>query len=197
VLVLDCVVERKTVNDLASSIVDGRYEEQKCRLQDCGVANCVYLVEGASLNPQGVRSREKGTGTGSSGGAAGGGGTINTNAIITALAATQVIYLLISSSSPLLRCSAVRRWELRQGCVAQRPAPTLTRNSLRLYRREILHLSMSSTREGWITQPPISCASTDWCSRDSSLPSHRLSSKTSGHSLSSKLTPLASSAWRR
>lgn len=87
ILVLDCVVERKTVNDLASSIVDGRYEEQKCRLQDCGVANCVYLVEGASLNPQGVRSRDKGPVAGSSGA----GGSINTNAIITALAATQVI----------------------------------------------------------------------------------------------------------
>jgi hypothetical protein len=86
ILVLDCIVERKTVNDLASSIVDGRYEEQKGRLKGCGIFNCVYLVEGASLNPQGVRGRGKPTGEQESRA----GATINTNAIITALAATQV-----------------------------------------------------------------------------------------------------------
>jgi ERCC4-type nuclease len=87
IVVLDCIVERKTINDLASSIVDGRYEEQKGRLKGCGVFNCVYLVEGASLNPQGVRGRGKtGAEQDRSGGA-----SINTNSIITALAATQVL----------------------------------------------------------------------------------------------------------
>jgi ERCC4-type nuclease len=78
------------VNDLASSIVDGRYEEQKLRLRSSGIANCVYLVEGASLNPQGVKSR---------GGKADtqGANTINTNSIITALAATQVQFELTLS----------------------------------------------------------------------------------------------------
>eukprot|EP00602_Paraphysomonas_sp_CaronLab_P008980 CAMPEP_0185022798 /NCGR_PEP_ID=MMETSP1103-20130426/5501_1 /TAXON_ID=36769 /ORGANISM="Paraphysomonas bandaiensis, Strain Caron Lab Isolate" /LENGTH=824 /DNA_ID=CAMNT_0027555037 /DNA_START=21 /DNA_END=2495 /DNA_ORIENTATION=- len=52
--VLDCIVERKTVSDLASSIQDGRYDEQKQRLKCCGVEHIVYLVEGQSLNPQGV-----------------------------------------------------------------------------------------------------------------------------------------------
>lgn len=84
ILILDCVVERKTVNDLASSIIDGRYEEQKHRLKGCGVKNCVYLVEGASLNPQGIQNRGK------SSDQCRGGVTINTNAIITAMAATQV-----------------------------------------------------------------------------------------------------------
>lgn len=82
---MDCVVERKTVNDLASSIVDGRYEEQKHRLKGCGVKNCVYLVEGASLNPQGVQNRGKSADQSRSG------ATINTNAILTAMAATQAV----------------------------------------------------------------------------------------------------------
>eukprot|EP00743_Colponemidia_sp_Colp-15_P007532 GILK01008143.1.p1 GENE.GILK01008143.1~~GILK01008143.1.p1 ORF type:complete len:485 (+),score=71.81 GILK01008143.1:44-1498(+) len=49
--VLDYVLERKTADDLASSIVDGRYEEQKYRLQRCGVQNVIYMIEG-ELNKQ-------------------------------------------------------------------------------------------------------------------------------------------------
>jgi hypothetical protein len=136
VLVLDCVVERKTVNDLASSIVDGRYEEQKCRLQDCGVANCVYLVEGASLNPQGVRSRDKGHGASGSGA---GGGTINTNSIITALAATQVTLPLLFT----LLLIAARPWESPRGCAGWSPIlASLTRRAGRSScRRKFLHPS--------------------------------------------------------
>ena len=39
------IIERKTVNDLASSIIDGRYREQKARLfkSNC---NFIYLIEG-------------------------------------------------------------------------------------------------------------------------------------------------------
>lgn len=44
--VLDFIVERKTADDLAASIMDGRYEEQKYRLKICGINNVVYLVEG-------------------------------------------------------------------------------------------------------------------------------------------------------
>lgn len=40
-----CVVERKTQRDLARSIVDGRYVEQRRRLQALGLTGC-YLVEG-------------------------------------------------------------------------------------------------------------------------------------------------------
>ena len=44
--VLDFIVERKAVDDLASSIVDSRYEEQKYRLGQCGLTHLIYLVEG-------------------------------------------------------------------------------------------------------------------------------------------------------
>ena len=44
--VLDFIVERKTADDLAASIFDGRYEEQKYRLKNCSINNVIYLVEG-------------------------------------------------------------------------------------------------------------------------------------------------------
>lgn len=44
--VLDFIIERKTADDLAASIMDGRYEEQKFRLKNCGINNVIYLVEG-------------------------------------------------------------------------------------------------------------------------------------------------------
>ena len=42
------IIERKTLQDLASSIRDGRYKEQSFRLNDCNIHNhnIVYLVEG-------------------------------------------------------------------------------------------------------------------------------------------------------
>lgn len=45
-VVLDCIIERKIPNDLASSICDGRYAEQKTRMRACGLAHMMYLVEG-------------------------------------------------------------------------------------------------------------------------------------------------------
>ncbi|XP_072616381.1 crossover junction endonuclease MUS81 isoform X3 [Vulpes vulpes] len=44
-LVLDHIVERKRLDDLCSSIVDGRFREQKFRLKRCGLGHRVYLVE--------------------------------------------------------------------------------------------------------------------------------------------------------
>ncbi|OQR69794.1 hypothetical protein BIW11_12049 [Tropilaelaps mercedesae] len=44
-LVLDCIVERKRSDDLASSIKDGRYREQKHRLLTSGISRKIYLVE--------------------------------------------------------------------------------------------------------------------------------------------------------
>ncbi|EFB26204.1 hypothetical protein PANDA_004782, partial [Ailuropoda melanoleuca] len=44
-LVLDHVVERKRLDDLCSSIIDGRFHEQKFRLKRCGLGHRVYLVE--------------------------------------------------------------------------------------------------------------------------------------------------------
>jgi len=44
-LVLDFIVERKRMDDLASSICDGRFREQKFRLKSCGLLKKIYLVE--------------------------------------------------------------------------------------------------------------------------------------------------------
>ncbi|KAM4617128.1 crossover junction endonuclease MUS81 isoform 1-T4 [Discoglossus pictus] len=44
-LVLDYVVERKRMDDLCGSIIDGRFREQKFRLKRCGLHHPVYLVE--------------------------------------------------------------------------------------------------------------------------------------------------------
>jgi ERCC4-type nuclease len=44
--VLDYIVERKNIDDLAASIVDKRYEEQKFRLSTSGLGRVIYLVEG-------------------------------------------------------------------------------------------------------------------------------------------------------
>ena len=44
-LILDCIVERKRMDDFCSSILDGRYKEQKFRLKKCGIGKLVYLIE--------------------------------------------------------------------------------------------------------------------------------------------------------
>uniref|UniRef100_A0A8C0STK8 Crossover junction endonuclease MUS81 n=1 Tax=Canis lupus familiaris TaxID=9615 RepID=A0A8C0STK8_CANLF len=44
-LVLDHIVERKRLDDLCSSIIDGRFREQKFRLKRCGLGHRIYLVE--------------------------------------------------------------------------------------------------------------------------------------------------------
>lgn len=44
-VVLDCIIERKTARDLAASIVDGRYREQSKRLTSCGVRVQSYIIE--------------------------------------------------------------------------------------------------------------------------------------------------------
>jgi ERCC4-type nuclease len=42
------IIERKTLNDLSSSIKDGRYNEQSFRLNECNIHNhnIIYLIEG-------------------------------------------------------------------------------------------------------------------------------------------------------
>ena len=45
-LILPYIVERKRMDDLKQSIIDGRYKEQKLRLAQCGLRNIIYLVEG-------------------------------------------------------------------------------------------------------------------------------------------------------
>lgn len=44
-LVLPYIVERKRMDDLASSIRDGRFHEQKHRLKQSGIQNIIYLIE--------------------------------------------------------------------------------------------------------------------------------------------------------
>lgn len=44
-LVLPYIVERKRVDDLSHSIVDGRFHEQKFRLRKSGIQNIIYLIE--------------------------------------------------------------------------------------------------------------------------------------------------------
>jgi len=43
---LDYIVERKKADDLASSILDGRYSSQKARLKKCQIPNAFWLIEG-------------------------------------------------------------------------------------------------------------------------------------------------------
>ncbi|KAI9470593.1 MAG: crossover junction endonuclease MUS81 [Benjaminiella poitrasii] len=44
-LVLDCIIERKRLDDLVSSIKDGRFTEQKTRLKRSGIERVIYVVE--------------------------------------------------------------------------------------------------------------------------------------------------------
>lgn len=44
-LVLPYIVERKRLDDLAGSIKDGRFHEQKFRLKSSGIPNVTYLIE--------------------------------------------------------------------------------------------------------------------------------------------------------
>lgn len=49
-VVLPYIVERKRMDDLASSIKDGRFSEQKFRLKDSGIPNIIYLIESRGNN---------------------------------------------------------------------------------------------------------------------------------------------------
>ncbi|RYH28375.1 hypothetical protein EON65_12445 [archaeon] len=53
VYVLDCIAERKTIADLVSSVLDGRYKEQKTRLASLTIPHCFYIVEAEymAVNP--------------------------------------------------------------------------------------------------------------------------------------------------
>ena len=47
--VLEYIIERKSLSDLAKSIIDGRYTEQKYRLKSTKLKNIYYLFEGNSF----------------------------------------------------------------------------------------------------------------------------------------------------
>ncbi|KAJ3066295.1 Crossover junction endonuclease mus81 [Podochytrium sp. JEL0797] len=48
-IMLEYILERKTLDDLVSSIKDGRFKEQKFRLSSCGIPNVIYLIEEVSV----------------------------------------------------------------------------------------------------------------------------------------------------
>lgn len=47
---LPYIIERKRLDDLSSSIKDGRFHEQKFRLKQSGITNVVYLIESHMKN---------------------------------------------------------------------------------------------------------------------------------------------------
>ncbi|KAI2467754.1 crossover junction endonuclease MUS81 [Annulohypoxylon bovei var. microspora] len=51
-IVLDYVIERKRLDDLISSVKDGRFHEQKFRLKRSGIKNVVYIVEEISMDSE-------------------------------------------------------------------------------------------------------------------------------------------------
>lgn len=51
-VVLDHIVERKRLDDLTSSILDGRWRDQKFRLSSSGVAKVLYLIEDHDVENQ-------------------------------------------------------------------------------------------------------------------------------------------------
>ncbi|KAL8676021.1 MAG: hypothetical protein Q9186_007413 [Xanthomendoza sp. 1 TL-2023] len=51
-IALDYIVERKRLDDLISSIKDGRFHEQKFRLRRSGVKNVVYLLEDIKISEE-------------------------------------------------------------------------------------------------------------------------------------------------
>lgn len=53
-VVMDYLIERKSGDDLPSSIKDGRFQEQKYRLKKCGVRNIIYLVEETPAYSSGI-----------------------------------------------------------------------------------------------------------------------------------------------
>lgn len=56
---MDYIVERKREDDLISSIIDGRFREQKFRLRASGLTNRIYLVEKGDNTDYRVISKER------------------------------------------------------------------------------------------------------------------------------------------
>ncbi|MCJ1402557.1 Crossover junction endonuclease mus81 [Xylographa trunciseda] len=54
-VILDWIVERKRLDDLLSSIKDGRFLEQKFRLHKSGVKNVVYVIEEITMDAEAMQ----------------------------------------------------------------------------------------------------------------------------------------------
>jgi crossover junction endonuclease MUS81 len=157
VVVLDCVIERKTIADLASSIVDGRYGEQKHRLLDCGLHTRMYIVEGLSLS----------TGGGGGGGGSGGGGgknPVSSAALKSALATTHAVHgLQVLRTRGLDHTAAVLysihrrvtdRFQRGVCCYSDLDVPQTPRQYMRLseYQRRGRKKSVSTVGEAFALQ---------------------------------------------
>eukprot|EP01097_Dermamoeba_algensis_P001472 TRINITY_DN1551_c0_g1_i3.p1 TRINITY_DN1551_c0_g1~~TRINITY_DN1551_c0_g1_i3.p1 ORF type:complete len:504 (+),score=142.90 TRINITY_DN1551_c0_g1_i3:47-1558(+) len=57
--VVSYILERKEINDLSGSIIDGRYREQKFRLMRAGLETIIYLIEG-QVAAEGTNPRDTG-----------------------------------------------------------------------------------------------------------------------------------------
>ncbi len=57
--IIDYLIERKTLNDLAISIIDGRYTEQKYRMKNSSFKNISYLFEGQDLSINSIGNLNK------------------------------------------------------------------------------------------------------------------------------------------
>eukprot|EP01134_Creolimax_fragrantissima_P003866 CFRG3866T1 len=44
-IVIGYIGERKRMDDLSSSVIDGRFQEQLSRMRKCGLRHCMYLIE--------------------------------------------------------------------------------------------------------------------------------------------------------
>ncbi|XP_012062760.1 PREDICTED: crossover junction endonuclease MUS81 [Atta cephalotes] len=49
-LIVPYIIERKRMDDLSASIVDGRFHEQKFRLKQSGIENLMYIIENIDKN---------------------------------------------------------------------------------------------------------------------------------------------------
>jgi crossover junction endonuclease MUS81 len=58
-VVLDWIVERKRLDDLIGSIKDGRFHEQKFRLNRSGVKKVIYIIEDIAMDPASFQRYEE------------------------------------------------------------------------------------------------------------------------------------------
>ena len=58
-ILLDHIVERKRLDDLVSSIKDGRFHEQKFRLKKSGIKNVIYIIEEISMSSDSFQKYEE------------------------------------------------------------------------------------------------------------------------------------------
>ena len=71
-VMLDWIVERKRLDDLVSSIKDGRFQEQKFRLRRMGIGHVVYIIEDFGMHSDTRQQYHEG--------------------IVSAIASTQVVH---------------------------------------------------------------------------------------------------------